>query len=118
MAPIFFDYERTPMGLKKVSIALETFETYLKREGYNYVADHCLTIADFPLVCSLMCLEAIDFDIKSYHKVNQWYENFKKNHVDLWNIAEEGMKEIKFFEKNPPNLSHLNHPIHPTKKLK
>lgn len=38
MAPIFFDYERTPMGLKKMTIALDVFNTYLQREDSEYAA--------------------------------------------------------------------------------
>lgn len=38
MAPIFFDYERTPMGLKKMTISLDVFDTYLQRENSEYAA--------------------------------------------------------------------------------
>lgn len=69
MAPIFFDYERTPLGLKKVHIALDTFNTYLKVVGKKYVAADNITIADFQLVASTMCLEAIDFDFSKYELV-------------------------------------------------
>jgi len=117
MAPIFFNYERTPLALKKVNIALATFETYMKREATKYVAGTEITIADFPLICSIMCLEAIKLSIDDYPAVKEWYVNFKKCYPDLWNIAETGMKEIEHFEKNPPDLSNLNHPIHPAKVL-
>ncbi|KAK2580276.1 hypothetical protein KPH14_012523 [Odynerus spinipes] len=66
MAPIFFDYERTPLGLKKLKMALDIFNTYLQRENTVYAAGSHLTIADFPLVTATMCLEAISF------KLNQW----------------------------------------------
>lgn len=38
MAPIFFDYKRTPLSLKKTHIALNNFNTYLKRTGTKYAA--------------------------------------------------------------------------------
>lgn len=49
-------------------------------------------------------------------QVCEWYERFKKEYPDLWKISEVGMQEITAFEKNPPDLSHLNHPVHPSKK--
>lgn len=76
-----------------------------------------LTIADFPLITATMCLEAIGFDITPYPLVVKWYENFKKAHPDLWSITEAGMREIAEFEKNPPDLSHMVHPIHPVRKI-
>ncbi|XP_058837625.1 glutathione S-transferase 1-1 isoform X2 [Topomyia yanbarensis] len=118
MAPIFFDYERTPMGLKKLHIALEAFETYMSRLGTQFVAGNCLTIADFPLITSVMCLEAIGFNINKYSLVNKWYLNFKQQFPDLWTISETGMNEIAEFEKNPPDLTGMVHPIHPIKKKK
>lgn len=71
MAPIFFDYERTPLGLKKVHIALDVFNTYLIRLGTSHTAGDHLTIADFPLINSTMTLEAIGFDFSKYDKVNE-----------------------------------------------
>ncbi|XP_055616501.1 glutathione S-transferase 1-1 isoform X3 [Toxorhynchites rutilus septentrionalis] len=118
MAPIFFDYERTPLGLKKLQMALDCFETYMNRQGTKFVAGDHLTIADFPLVSSVMCLEAINFDIEKYSLVKVWYHNFKKEYPELWAICATGMAEIREFEKNPPDLSGLNHPIHPIKKIK
>lgn len=75
-----------------------------------------VTIADFQLVTSTMCLEAIDFDFSSYTLVSNWYKTYKQENPQLWAIVEEGMKEISAFEKNPPDLSHMNHPIHPVRK--
>jgi len=116
MAPIYFAYERTELGLKKVKIALSTFETYLEKEKSKYAAGNGLTIADFPLVTATMCLEAIDFKLDEFPRVKAWYNVFKKENPQLWEIAEGGMKEIAFFEKNPPDLSKMNHPIHPARK--
>ncbi|XP_050072242.1 glutathione S-transferase 1-1 [Anopheles maculipalpis] len=117
MAPIFFDYQRTEMGLKKLNRALTAFETYLNTTGTKYVAGNGLTIADFPLVTSIMCLEAISFDIgTNFPTVQQWYSNFKQAHPQLWTIAAKGMEEIADFEKNPPDLSGMVHPIHPIRK--
>ncbi|XP_065355310.1 glutathione S-transferase 1-1 isoform X2 [Calliphora vicina] len=116
MAPIFFDYERTEMGLKKVNNALSVFETYLQRLGTKYAASNNLTIADFALVSATLCLEAISFDISEYPLITKWYNTFKKEHADLWSIAYGGMQEITEFEHNRPDLSHMNHPFHPTRK--
>lgn len=38
MAPIFFDYKRTPLTLKKTQIALDVFNTYLQQLGGKYAA--------------------------------------------------------------------------------
>lgn len=78
MAPIFFDYERTPLALKKVHIALDNFNTYLTRLGKKYAAADYLTIADFPLVTATMCLEAIAFDFSSYKLVLCFFQ-YKNN---------------------------------------
>ena len=116
MAPIFFDYERTKMGLKKVNNALSVFETYLQRLGTKYAAGNNVTIADFALVTATLCLEAISFDLTPYPLITKWYNTFKKENPDLWSIANAGMQEIKEFEHNRPDLSHMNHPFHPTRK--
>ncbi|XP_017142246.1 uncharacterized protein LOC108155740 isoform X1 [Drosophila miranda] len=118
MAPIFFDYERTPMSLKKVQNALEVFETYLERLGSKYAAGDDVTIADFALISATICLEAIDFDLSPYPLVNKWYTTFKEEYPQLWEIANSGMQEINAFEHNPPDLSEMDHPFHPTRKTK
>ncbi|EDV92883.1 GH18587 [Drosophila grimshawi] len=118
MAPIFFAYERTPMSLKKVENALDVFETYLQRLGTKYAASDNVTIADFALVSSTLCLEAIDFDLTSYPLVQKWYATFKAEYPNLWQIANSGMQEINAFEHNPPDLSQMDHPFHPTRKSK
>ena len=76
-----------------------------------------LTIADFPLVTATLCLEAIDFDFSSYKKISEWYGRFKREYLEIWKIGEIGRDEITGFNQNPPNLNHLNHPIHPPKKV-
>ncbi|CAH2040329.1 unnamed protein product, partial [Iphiclides podalirius] len=117
MAPIFFDYERTELGLKKVRMALDVLDTYLQRSGSKYAAADHLTIGDFPLVNSTMTLEAIDFDFANYTKVHEWYNNFKQEYPELWKISADAMKEIQHFAANPPDLTSLNHPIHPARKI-
>lgn len=118
MAPIFFDYPRNAIGLKKVHMGLEVFEEYLKRINKTYVVSNTLTIADLPLVGSVMCLEAINFPFDKFTLVKKWYDNFKSENPELWAICEIGMKEITEFEKNPPDLSAMVHPIHPIRKIK
>ncbi|KAL1506148.1 hypothetical protein ABEB36_005565 [Hypothenemus hampei] len=116
MAPIFFDYKRTPLSLKKTYIALDNFNTYLQLTGTKYAATNNITIADFQLVTATMCLEAIDFDISNYSLVQNWYSTYKSEYPELWQLVQAGMKEISAFQKNPPDLSHMTHPIHPVRK--
>jgi len=115
-AAIFFDYPRTERGLNKVKIALSTFDTYLRESKTKWAASNDLTIADFGLVCGTFALEAIGFSLKEYPLVDKWYSTFKKEYPELWAIVEPGLQEVIAFEKNPPNISHLKHPIHPHKK--
>lgn len=116
LAPIFFEYPRNDVGLKRVNMALEVFEEYMRRVGKKYVvADH-VTIADFALITSVSCLEAIGFSFEKFTLIKTWYETFKRENPDIWAIDEGGMKIIQEFEKNPPDLSKLNHPIHPVRK--
>lgn len=77
-----------------------------------------VTIADFQLITATMCLEAINFDLTPYPLVAKWYATFKKEYPELWSINIQGMNEISAFEKNPPDLSHMEHPIHPIRKNK
>lgn len=114
MQPIFFDYQRTPLTLKKTKMALDILNTYLRNS--EYAAGNNVTIADFPLVTATMCLEAIDFKLDAWPHVARWYSNFKQKHPDLWEIAAGGMREISHFEKDPPDLSGMDHPIHPVRK--
>ncbi|XP_046406457.1 glutathione S-transferase 1-like isoform X1 [Ischnura elegans] len=116
MAPIFYAYKRTPESLKKMNIGLNVFNIILERQGTKYAAGDTLTIADFPLVTATACLEAIHFNISQYPMVAKWYENFKAENPRLWNIVAPGMEEVRAFESNPPDLSHISHPIHPTSK--
>ncbi|XP_045767632.1 glutathione S-transferase 1-1-like isoform X1 [Maniola jurtina] len=118
MAPVFFDYERTEFGLKKVHMALDVLETYFERSGTSYAAANHLTIADFPLINTNMTMEAIGLDFSKYKRISKWYNDFKKNYPELWKISEGAMKEVQYFMENPPDLTHLNHPIHPARKIK
>ncbi|XP_026467568.1 glutathione S-transferase 1-like [Ctenocephalides felis] len=115
MAPIFFGYERTALGLKKVHIGLRCFEEYLSRLGKKYSAGDDLTLGDIQFAAATMCLEAIGFSLENYPKVSAWYATFKKEQPQLWAIADAGMQEVRQFNANPPDLGHLNHPIHPKK---
>ncbi|KAG8223829.1 hypothetical protein J437_LFUL003717 [Ladona fulva] len=116
MAPIFYAYKRTPDTLKKMKNGLSVFNTLLEREGTKYAAADHVTIADFPLVTATACLEAIHFNISSYPLVAKWYDTFKNENPQLWAVVQPGMMEVRAFEQNPPDLSHIAHPIHPTLK--
>ncbi|XP_067010024.1 glutathione S-transferase 1 isoform X2 [Anabrus simplex] len=116
VAPIFYAYEQTPLGLKKLKVALSVFNTILENQGTKYAAGETLTIGDLPLVTATMCLEATNFDFSEYSHITRWYANFKKEYPKLWAVAEPAMKELHTFYKNPPDLSALNHPFHPARK--
>ena len=73
-----------------------------------------LTIGDLPLIMGCVCLEAMAFDMSEYPKVQAWYANFKEGQAPLWEVANQGLEELTGFEQNPPDLSHIEHPIHPT----
>lgn len=51
MAPIFFNYERSPIGLKKVHIVLEAFNTILENQGKKYAAGGKILITIVTLTC-------------------------------------------------------------------
>lgn len=116
MAPIFYDYPRDAMGLKKVKMTLATFETYLKNQNTKYAAGDHVTLGDFSLISSTMCLEGIAFDLSEFPLVKTWYENFKVEQPELWTIVQGYIKWIAEFDKNSPDMSQMNHPIHPKKK--
>lgn len=92
------------------------FEEYLKRVGKKFVVADYVTIADFALVASVVCLEGIDYAFDNFPLVTEWYKNFKINCPKEWAVAESGLKVIQDIEKNPPDLSKLNHPVHPVRK--
>lgn len=101
--------------MKRIEGVLATFEEYLRRVAKKYVvADH-VTIADFALVSSVQCLEGIGFNFDKFTLVKNWYENFKRENPEEWAVAEECLKVIQ--DKNPPDLSKLNHPVHPRRKI-
>lgn len=104
------------MGKKKIEIALNAFETYLKTTGTKYaVADH-LTIADIGLVAGTFSLEATGYSFAHYPLVHNWYATFKRENPELWAVAQTAVDEIAHYEQNPPDLSKLNHPLHPVRK--
>lgn len=116
MAPIFFDYPRGDLGKKKVELALNAFETYLKRIKTKFAAGDNVTIADISLCVGTLPLEAIGYKFDHYPLVSAWYTAFKEECPELWAIGQAGVDEIAGFELNPPDLSKLNHPLHPPKK--
>jgi hypothetical protein len=63
-------------------------------------------------------LQVIDYDLNPYPKVKSWYEGFQSKHPDLWALANQGLEELTAFEQNPPDLSQIVHPIHPTDRTK
>lgn len=119
LLPIFFDYPsfRNEVGKKKVELALNALETYLKTTNTKYVAADSLTIADIGLVTGTLPLEAIGYHFDHYPLVTKWYRTFKCEHPELWQIAQIGVDIFTEYEQNPPDLSKLNHPLHPARKV-
>lgn len=106
------------MGRKKVEIALNVFETYLKKTNTKYVAGDVLTIADIALAASTFPLEGTGYRFDHYPLVTKWYNTFKTENPDVWEVGQINVNQIAEFERNPPNLSKLNHPLHPPRKMK
>lgn len=96
---------------------MRAFESYLTRTQTKYAAANHLTLADLALVAGTLSLESINFDMKDYPLVKSWYQAFKDEYPELWAVAEPGMKIIAEFEKNPPDLSKLDHPVHPVREV-
>lgn len=95
---------------------MNVFEAYLNTTKTKYaVADH-LTIADIALIAGTFSLEAIGYGFVAYPAVQKWYDTFKQENPELWAIAQSAVDEIAHYEKNPPDLSKLNHPFHPVRK--
>lgn len=116
VGPMFFDYPRTEMSLKRVHMVLSVFEEYFKRLDTQYVASNNVTIADISLACSMTVLEAIKFDLNAYPRVMKWYELFKRENSELWTLAQKALEEVSTYESNPPDMSKMKHPLHPMKK--
>lgn len=109
-------YERTDEKLAKTNHALKVFNEFLRRDATNYVAGATLTIADLPFVMGTVALKAMDFDFTAFPYVTSWYEQFQRNHADLWAVAAEGLKGLTYYNKNPRDLTSLKHWYHITKK--
>lgn len=116
VGPMFFDYPRTEQGLQRVHMVLGVFEEYFKRLGKKYVAGDHVTIADISLALSTTVLEAIKLDLSPYPLVNGWYERFRKENPGLWTLAQKALDEVSNYETKPPDMSKMNHPLHPMKK--
>lgn len=113
LAPIWFDFPRSEVGKMKVDMALKVLETYLENTGTKYVAGDELTIADIAIASSTLALEATEVDFSDYLLVSIWYETFKNENPDLWQIGQEGFDAITEVYRNPPDVSEMNHPINP-----
>lgn len=74
------------------------------------------TIADPPLIMATCALVAMDSKIlEPYPSVAKWFANFQEKHPDLWVVAKEGLDGLSYYNKNPRDMSHLKHPIHPVR---
>ncbi|KAJ6632792.1 4-coumarate-CoA ligase 1 [Pseudolycoriella hygida] len=87
-------YERNDEKLAKTNHALRVFNEFLRREGTNYVVGANVTIADLPFIMGTVALKAMDFDFTPFPCVTNWFESFQRNHSDLWEVAEEGLKGL------------------------
>lgn len=116
IAPQFFDYPRDDLAKMKVEIALNAFEAYFKKTNTKYAAGETLTIADIALISGTLPLEAIGYNFNHYPLVSNWYKTFKSENSELWAVAQMNVDQIAEFERNNPDLSKLNHPLHPPRK--
>lgn len=97
-------------------MALSVFETYLATTGTKYAAGDNLTIADMALVASTISLEACEIPFDEYPLVTTWYDTFKSENPELWEVGQAGVDAINDIYNNPPDVSQMNHPIHPMRK--
>lgn len=113
MKPMFFDYPKDEMTLKRVKYAMATFETYLSMYKTKYVAGDHVTVGDFTMFSSTLWLEGVNFDFSEFTHVKKWYEMFKKEQSMFWELAQENLKWIIKFSKNTPEMSGMmvNHPF-------
>lgn len=116
MKPMFFDYPRTELGMKRVKLAMSTFETYLSMQKTKYACGSHVTLGDFCLIAATIWLEGIGFDMSEWPMISKWYENFKEEQPQFWELADEVMEWIMKFNKETPDMSQMNHPIHPMKR--
>jgi len=114
--PTFYAYERSEASVKNLSHALKVFNDMLERQNTKFAASENLTIADNILVGSIQTLEAIRYDLSPYPRVEEWYNNFKEQHSELWGEIQRGMEYMREFTDSPPDLGKLQHPLHPTNK--
>lgn len=97
-------------------MALSVFETYLDTIGTKYVASDNMTIADIALVASTISLEACEIPFDEYTLVTTWYDTFKTEYPELWEIGQVAVDAINEIYNNPPDVSQMNHPLHPKRK--
>jgi glutathione S-transferase len=83
-----------------------------------YFFTEMLTIADPSLIMHTVALDAMDLDLTLYPHITKWYKNFQDVHPELWNVAKEGLEGLRFYNKNPRDMSSLKHPLHPTSSEK
>lgn len=75
--------------------------------------------ADPPLIMATCALVAMDPNIlDTFPSIKNWFLNFQQKHPDLWTVAKEGLDGLAYYNKNPRDMSHLKHKIHPVRKGK
>ncbi|CAL8104449.1 unnamed protein product [Orchesella dallaii] len=136
--PMDYDYPRTEANRIKLTHALAIFDEFLRRQQEQqnlrenqeansgnsaaggqgfYVAGENFTIADPPLLMATCALVAMDMKIlEPFRNIGKWLQHFQEEHPDLWTIAKEGLDGLSYYNKNPRDMSHLKHPIHPVRK--
>jgi glutathione S-transferase len=61
-------------------------------------------------------LEAAKFDLTQFPLIQKWYESFKVENPAMWKLAQNALDEVAGYAVNPPDMSKMNHPLHPMKK--
>lgn len=89
----------------RVDMALNVFETYLSTTGTKYVASDNVTIADMALAASTVSLESCEIPFDDYPLVTTWYDTFKSENPELWEIGQAGVDAINEIYKIPPDES-------------
>nr|XP_023026065.1 glutathione S-transferase D1-like [Leptinotarsa decemlineata]APX61056.1 putative glutathione S-transferase uncharacterized class member 2 [Leptinotarsa decemlineata] len=117
LGPVILDNPKSSVDEHKMDIALDNFHDLLKLLMKDYVAGDTVTIADFQLVATTMCLQFAKVNLRRWPLVKNWYNSYKFAHPTLWKIVEAGMKELDGFrapsekkEEHKP-LSHLLLPL-------
>lgn len=61
-----------------------------------------MTIADIAVSTAALCMEASNFDMSPYPTIDRWYQTFKKECPELWNVIKDCRDDLHEYYVNPP----------------